>query len=67
MWGPVFISERDTTIVSVFSDPFASSAWKIIGLIIGLAVLTTVIIDRHGSRSRHIPASLSVFNSVDPT
>jgi hypothetical protein len=57
MWGPVFISERDTTIVSVFSDPFASSAWKIIGLIIGLAVLTTVIIDRHGSRSRHIPAS----------
>jgi hypothetical protein len=34
--------------------------------LIGLAVLTTVIIDRHGSRSRHIPrVILSVFNSVD--
>lgn len=64
--SPIFISERQTSTVSVFSDPFTSSAWKLIGIIVSLAILTTVIIDRHGNRSRHIPrVILSVFNSVD--
>lgn len=64
--SPIFVTERRVATFSVFTDPFDSDSWGLLLIMLALSILVAALIDRHGSRTRHIPrVFLAMFGTVD--